>query len=300
MPKKFDNRTDRIKNHFVPRCYLKSFTFDGKACWVIRDANIFEQSISNIAYEKYLNTYDYEEFLGDNYESKFGKCIDQIMLERRLLVAGLHPPHYSGCWDFIFDLVSFMWSHNKYTRELIAQNISDDLNLRPEFSSVVHDIRSNDFYAREIFDSIRNDIEKWRFVIRINPDTKYGFITSDNPCQIGRIDVDLLKAINSNEFINENNLINIIKGEYNVQVQDLEKVVDGKINVHFGDDSVLMMPLTHDIYIILFKNHDTAKFVARETSFSNNDIRHGCNQFTFSNKKYECYARTKDILTIYK
>ena len=147
MPVKIDNRTDYIRNHYVPECYLVNFTFDGKRCWILRDDRIFTNSISTIAYEYYLNSRDYEIFLGNNYEKTFSDCIKQMMLERGLLTSGLDINLNPGCWDFLFDFAAFMWSHNKYTRQMIAQNIADDMNQKPEFSSVNYDIRCNDFYA---------------------------------------------------------------------------------------------------------------------------------------------------------
>ena len=70
MHKKVDNRKDYIHNHFIPEFYLKNFTFDGKRCWIIRDGKIFTNSISTIAYQDYLNSREYEIFLGRNYEEK--------------------------------------------------------------------------------------------------------------------------------------------------------------------------------------------------------------------------------------
>ena len=163
MKRRLDNRKTHIDNHFVPRCYLKNFTFDGKRCHIFRNgiSKIFTNSVSTIAYEKYLNSEGYEKFLGSNYENRFAECINQINLDRRMRSAGLHSPLYSGCWDLIFDFAAFMWSHNKYTRELIAQNVSDDVKKLPEFSSIENDIRCNDFYAKDVFECVRNDIDGW-------------------------------------------------------------------------------------------------------------------------------------------
>ncbi|MDE0425895.1 MAG: DUF4238 domain-containing protein [Candidatus Poribacteria bacterium] len=299
MHKKIDNRKDYIHNHFVPEFYLKNFTFDGNRCWIIRNGKIFSNSISTIAYEDYLNSHEYEIFLGKNYEKIFSECINQMLLETRLYNLGLYPALYSGCWDFLFDFVAFMWSHNKYTREMVAQEISDNLKQNPKFSSVNHDIRCNDFYAQDVFESIRNAIAGSRAVIRVNNSKEFGFITSDNPCQIARVNEDLLRNINSPEvFEKHSNFANNVKGNYNVQVLEGTKIVGGKININLDDDSILAMPLTHDIYLMMFKNQDAAEFVMKETSFLKNDIRYACNQFTSANKKYECYSKIKDSLSV--
>lgn len=300
MHKKVDNRKDYIHNHFIPEFYLKNFTFDGERCWIIRDGKIFTNSISTIAYQDYLNSREYEIFLGSNYEKIFSECIDQMLLERRLYYLGLYPALYSGCWDFLFDFVAFMWSHNKYTREMIAKKISDDLKQNPKFSSINHDIRGNDFYAKDVFESIRNDIAGCRVVIKMNNSPEFGFITSDNPCQIARVNETLLKNINSREiFERQNSFANNIKGNYNVQVLDGTKIVGGKINIYLDDDSILAMPLTHDIYLMMFKNQNAAEFVMQETAFLKNDIRYACNQFTYANKKYECYSKIKNSLGVH-
>ena len=201
-------------------------------------------------------------------KKRFSECIDQMLLERRLYYSGLYPALYSGCWDFLFDFAAFMWSHNKYTREMIAEKISDDLKQNPEFSSINHDIRGNDFYAKDVFESIRNDIAGCRIIIRMNNNPEFGFITSDNPCQIARVNETLLRNINSHEiFEKQNSFANNIKGNYNVQVLDGTKIVGGKINIYLDDDSVLAIPLTHDIYLMMFKNQNAAEFVMKRNSF---------------------------------
>ena len=78
MPVRIDNRTDYKRNHYVPECYLKNFTFDGKRCWILRDGRMFTNIISTIAYEYYLNSRDYETFLGDNYEKTYSDCMEKI------------------------------------------------------------------------------------------------------------------------------------------------------------------------------------------------------------------------------
>ena len=300
MPVRIDNRTDYKRNHYVPECYLKNFTFDGKRCWILRDGRMFTNSISTIAYEYYLNSRDYETFLGDNYEKTYSDCMEKMMIERRLLLLGLHPNLKPGSWDFLFDFAAFMWSHNKYTREMIAQKITEDLNQKPEFSSVNYDIRCNDFYAKDVFESIRPDIGEWKAIIKMNSNQEFGFITSDNPCRIARVDEDLLKNINSPVLEKQPNLFaNNLNVNYNVQVIDETKIVAGKINVSLDNDSLLLLPLTHNIYLIMFKNHDAAQYIMQETSFSKNNITHISNHFTYVNREHECYSRTENIPGIY-
>ena len=303
MHKKVDDRTNYIKNHFAPECYLVNFTFDGKRCHIIRNGinKVFTNSISNIAYEKYLNSRGYEIFLGKNFENRFADLLGRINADRRMLHSGLDPNFYPGCWDLIFDFASFMWSHNKYNRELIARNISDDVKRLPEFSSIEHDIRSNDFYAKDVFDCIRKDIDGWKIVLRMNPDASNGFITSDNPCLISRIDEGVLRNINSPEFTEDQTHLfaNNIQGNYYVQSSDRKTIDSGKINISLDDDSVLFMPLTHDMYLMMFKNHDIVEYMKRETNLYRIDIRYICNQFTYVNRKYECYSKTEDSLRMF-
>ena len=164
MKNKVDNRKDYIANHFVPETYLKNFAFDGKRCFIITDGvnKVVTNSISKIAYENYLNSRDYEIFINKNYENKFGKGIgllmdyrEKVLSQQRLLQIGLSPPYSPpptpGCFDFIFDLAAFLWSHNRYTREFISQNISNDLKNRlPQFSNLDNDFRTKDFYAKDV------------------------------------------------------------------------------------------------------------------------------------------------------
>lgn len=60
------------KQHYLPECYLKNFSFDGKGIFVYRKnlkENVFRQSISNIACEK--NFYDIpEKYLLPEYSDK--------------------------------------------------------------------------------------------------------------------------------------------------------------------------------------------------------------------------------------
>ena len=300
MPVRIDNRTDYKRNHYVPECYLVNFTFNGKRCWILRDEGIFTNSISTIAWEYYLNSRDYEIFLGDNYEKTFSDCIKQMMLERRLLISGFHPNWKPGSWDFLFNFAAFMWSHNKYTREMIAQKIADDLNQKPEFSSVNYDIRCNDFYAKNVFESIKDDIGEWKAIIRMNDNQEFGFITSDNPCRVARMDEYLLKNINSPMLEGQPDLFaNNLNLNYNVQVLDGRKIVAGEINVSLDNDSVLLLPLTHDMYLIMFKNHDASQFFTQETSFLRNNITHICNHLTYVNREHECYSKTENVPGIY-
>lgn len=303
MKRKLDNRTTHINNHFVPKFYLQNFTFDGKRCYIIRNGvnKVFTNSISTIAYEKYLNSEGYEKFLGGNYENRFAECIDKIDFHRKMRNSGLHHPLYPGCWDLIFDFAAFMWSHNKYTRELIAQNISDDVKKLPEFSSIEHEIRCNDFYAKDVFECVRNDIDEWKLILRMNPDQNYGFITSDNPCRISRVDEDLLKNINSPSFTEDQSHLftNNVKVNYNVQSSDRTKIDSGKIDIRLDDDSTLFMPLTHDMYLMLFKNHDVVEFLNQETNFRSNDIRGICNWLTYVNRQDECYSKVESSLSMY-
>ena len=300
MSVRIDNRTDYKRNHYVPECYLKNFTFDGERCWILRDDGMFTNSISTVAYEYYLNSRDYEIFLGDNYEATFSDCIRRMMLERRLLLLGLHLNLKPDSWNFLFDFAAFMWSHNKYTRQMIAQKIADDLNQKPEFTSVNYDIRCNDFYAKDVFESIRDDIGKWRGIIKMNRNQEFGFITSDDPCQVARVDEYLLKNLNSPVVQEQPDLFaNKLNLNYNVEVLDGTRIVAGEIKVHLDNDSAMFLPLTHDIYLLMFKNHDAARYVMQETSFSRNNITYISNQLTYANRKYECYSKTKNIPGIY-
>ena len=303
MKRRLDNRKTHIDNHFVPRCYLKNFTFDGKRCHILRNgvSKIFTNSVSTIAYEKYLNSEGYEKFLGSNYENRFAECINEINIHRRMRIAGLHHPLHPGCWDLIFDFAAFMWSHNKYTRELIAQNVSDDVKKLPEFSSIENDIRCNDFYAKDVFECVREDIGGWKLILRMNPDQNYGFITSDKPCVISRVDEDLLRSINSPSFTEDQSHLfrNNVRGNYNVYSADRTKIDSGKINIRLDDDSVFLMPLTHDMYLMLFKNHDVVEFLKRETHFDKIDMRNMCNYLTYTNRKEECYSKVEDSLRVY-
>ena len=64
FPKRLDNRKEYIKNHFVPEFLLKHFTRVNES-EVINVTDLlrnktYPKNISDVCYEKYLNTVDYE------------------------------------------------------------------------------------------------------------------------------------------------------------------------------------------------------------------------------------------------
>ena len=140
-----------------------------------------------------------------------------------------------------------------------------------------------------------------KLLLRMNPDQNYGFITSDNSCLISRVSKDVLRNINSPSFTEDQPHLfkNNINLNYNIQSSDRTKIDSGKINIRLDDDSALFMPLTHDMYLMLFKNHDVVEFMSRETNFDRIDIRRMCNDLTYKNRKDECYSKIEGSLSIY-
>ena len=134
----------------------------------------------------------------------------------------------------------------------------------------------------------------------MNDNQEFGFITSDNPCRIARVDEYLLRNINSAAVEEQPDIFaNKLNVNYNMQVLDGRKIVAGEINVSLDNDSVLFLPLTHDVYLMMFKNHDAAQFLMQNTSFLANNITHICNHLTYVNRERECYSKTENMPGIY-
>lgn len=126
------------KQHYIPECYLKNFSFDDKGIFVYRknqQNNVFKQSISNIACEKKF--YDIDATFLDNNHLEKTKYIEKEVFANGFepIFANLLDKIINIChkWSFEKPLEILTEKERDYFAELIAVQYLRMPNFRKKY-----------------------------------------------------------------------------------------------------------------------------------------------------------------------
>ena len=290
-----------MAQHYVPRYYLRHFAIDSDESQVYsmgKDFTIHDKSsqISKICAKKNYNTPQQEQ--------------DQSTLEGRDakifkdFVNTPNPEAFNQSYDFV-ESVSFLMGNNIYIRDTIAKILREFLEkeLGSRFDGNISDLSINLGYRRQLetsigfADCVFEEFQDWRFV-RHGP--TYGekvYITSDNPVSIFNPE---------NVFAPCETRINL-KG-LNIDIDTGSRSVsDGKMskrlkvnftfeNVSFGQDVMMLFPITPSLCLLGFSNNTRHLKYMNRIPRNNNDILAFMNLITFSQCNKVVYSHSKQLL----
>ena len=242
--KKLDNRKEYIKNHFVPKFYLKHFTRENEpeiinVTDLLRNKT-YPKNISEVGYEEYLNTVDYEIHI-NKYEKKYDETIRKIkeLIAQRKLWQQIP----SDLLNEITDMVAFIQSHSPFWREYVVGGVSNLIMEKHNIRLPKVDYRSKDTIAIELFDFWKKELYNWTIIVIGNSEIAPNYITSDFPVVVFSLHPDLKTF---------NNLTTHLEGSLGYDKNNTINVYGG-INA-IDDNAAFVFPVTSDTLIMGFKN----------------------------------------------
>ena len=247
--KKVDDRTEYIKNHFVPKFLLKHFTRVNEP-EVINVTDLlrnktYPKNTSDVCYEKYLNTVDYEKYISSEDECKHDRTIRKI---KEFIYQGeLYQPIPSGLSNEITDMVAFIHSHNLFWRKTMADDVSKSIMKQHSIESHTIDYRSQDIIPKQLFDFWKKELYHWRIIIMGNREITLNYITSDLPVVFFSLSPDLQTP---------NNLTTYFNGY--LGYDENKKIKNFPFINTIDDNAIFIFPVTSDILIMGFKNNKTS------------------------------------------
>ncbi len=287
MRKKLDARTEYIYNHFVSKFYLRYFTFDDKrSITYVTDLSrnkTYPKNVENIAGEDYLNTEDYEKFLGRQYESRYAETLRKIQEMDTMIKQGLQ--FSSGYLDDFFDFIAFIYSHNLYSRQNLAEAVSNSISEKSNVEYQNIDCHSQDIIPRQLFNFWKEELSKWKFIFSYCSEIPLNYITSDLPITFYSVSSDLLT-------------IQPLKQNFNGTLlydKDKKLIEFPKTDITDNNASFLM-PVTNNAFIFGFKNHSTSgKFRSKlhELGYTV-EFRRATNAMILSNAQKYIYSKSKN------
>lgn len=287
MPERLDERTEYIYNHFVPVFYLQYFANerDGKKdeyFTYVTDISrniTYPRNIAKTGGEKYLNTVAYEKILGREYESRYADTLRKIQTMDTTVKLNLQLPR--GYLDDFFDFIAFIYSHNLYSRQAMADAVSKSIS---ENSNVEIDYRCQDIIPKQLFEYWKKEFSEWKLFFT-HSKMSLNHITSDAPVTLYTVppDFSTIRPLTQN-----------FNGDF-LYDQDNRIIKFPKINIT-DPNAMLLMPLTNDTTIWGFKNHTIAGNFNTKFHGSGYTIRKrvDTNGMILCGAKKEIYSKSKD------
>ena len=287
-----------MAQHYVPRFYLRHFTFDSDKSQVFsmdKNFTIHDKSspISNICAKKNYNTPQQEQD-----QSNLEDLDSEILRE---FVKSPNPEVYNRSTQFV-GFVSFLLANNIYVREamtkMISQMIEEDLGS--EFDG---DVSVDIGYRRKLglsmafADCVFEEFKNWMFVRHGPTNGEKLYITSDNPVSICNYE-DVFAPLKTTAELKD---LNINFGNESRRISENRMSRETKLtftldSVSFGRDVVMIFPITPSICLLGFSNKTRhLKFMNRPKP-NNNDIDAFMNLITFSQCNKVVYSHSKGIL----
>lgn len=291
MKEQLDARTEYIYNHSVPVFYLKYFANE---CYNKGDEyftyvtdlsrNItYPCNIANTGGEKYLNTVEYEKILGNEYEKRYAETLRKIGIIDRSVRLNLQLPR--GYMDDFFDFIAFIYSHNLYSRQIIAEAVSKSSseNTNVEFHEI--DYRCQDIIPKQLFEYWKEEFSKWKLLFIYSSDMELNHITSDLPVTLYSVspDLSMLKP-----------LIQSFSGDF---LYGKDNRITKFPKVEITDNSAsLLMPVTNNATIWGFKDYATFDNFKTRFPGSGYSIRKRAetNALILCGAKNYIYSKSKD------
>ena len=291
-----------MAQHYVPRFYLRHFTFDSDKSQVFsmdKNFTIHDKSspISKICAKKNYNTPQQEQ-----EQSNLEKSDSEILRE---FVNSPNPGAYNRSREFV-EFVGFLLANNIYVREAMTKTISQMLeeDLGSEFDgnvSVDIGYRSRLDLSLAFADCVFEEFKNWMFVRHGPTNAEKVYITSDNPVSIFNPE-DVFAPWETTAQLKD---LNINFGNQSRRISENGMSKETKITftldgVSFGKDVVMIFPITPSVCLLGFSNKTRhLKFMNRRQP-NNNDILGFMNLVTFSQCNKVVYSHSKGILEVTK
>ena len=285
MPERLDERTEYIYNHFVPVFYLKYFANErdnkkGEYFTYVTDLSLnttYPRNIAKIGGEKYLNTVEYEKILGAEYEGRYADTLRKIQTMDTMVKLNLQLPR--GYLDDFFDFIAFIYSHNLYSRQAMADAVSRSISENPI------DFRCQDIIPKQLFEYWKKEFSEWKLFFTYSSDMALNHITSDTPVTLYTVSAD---------FSTIRPLTQNFSGDF-LYDQDNRITKFPQINIT-DKNAMLLMPLTNDTSIWGFKNHTIADNFNIKFHGSGYTIRKrvDTNGIILCGAKERVYSKSKD------
>ena len=287
MRENLDERTEYIYNHFVPKFYLQYFAneHDNKKdayFTYVTDLSLnktYPRNIAKIGGEKYLNTVGYEKILGAEYEGRYADTLRKIEIIDRSVKLNLQLPH--GYLDDLFDFIAFIYSHNLYSRQAMADAVSKSISENPNAEI---DYRCQDIIPKQLFEYWKKEFSEWKLFFTYS-EMPLNHITSDSPVTLYTIPPD---------FSTIQPLTQNFSGDF-LYDQDNRITKFPQINIT-DQNAMLLMSLTNNTTIWGFKNHAIASNFNTKFHGSGYTIRKrvDTNGLILCGAKKRVYSKSKD------
>ena len=305
---RLDSRREYIKNHYTPKFYLNGFSKDEGVIWVkgvkkYSHLEPFQQNVSNIGYEEYLNTEGYEKFTNLTYDSKFRELQHKVRCLCDMYESGLYVPKYYI--DDMFNFIAYIFSHNKHVRELLWNQIwnkvgnENNISINGDFL----DIRCKDYIPQVLYKLFRSEISKWAMYIDTFDNGEFQLITSDNPVSIVDIpSISIEKSANLKDvfkvvmYTREHCKILHYLSSLNTDKDGIYSMEELILEPDFNDNTVIFFPFSSNVFITLFRDINKARLFRKYNDQARQVLYALCCGFTYSNAKEFVYCRNKSSL----
>ena len=290
-----------MAHHYVPRYYLKHFAIDSDESNVFsmsKDFTVHDKSskIDKICAKKNYNTPE-QEREQSNLENRHSQILNEF-------VNAPNPETFYGSREFV-ESVAFLMGNNIYIRDAITKTLCQTLKkeLRSEFDDGISDISFNIGYREQLESSITfadcvfEKFQSWKFVRGGPTNREKVYITSDNPVSI----FNSKHVFTPWETIIDLKDVDISFGSENIPVPDGRRSRGVKVNftfesVDFGQDVVMIFPITPSVCLLGFSNSTRHLRFMNRPPRDNNDILAFMNLITFSQCNKAVYSHSKDLL----